>query len=400
METTKGIFKLNGKVQHYAWGGSSYIPGLVGIENNHQLQHAEYWMGAHPSAPSTITVDSNPVSLLDYVHHHPIETLGKEVYKKFGELPYLFKILDVNDMLSIQVHPSKMEAEKGFAWEEEAGIAINASHRNYKDRNHKPEVMVALSDFWLLHGFKVESELNKVLKDVPEFNFLIPVFEAEGYFGLYKKVMELSQPEVDNILKPLLQRVVESKPTNKKLSEFWVAKVFEQNPTYTNIDRGIFSIFFFNVVEVKPGEAVYQGAGVPHAYLFGQNVELMANSDNVLRGGLTPKHIDVPELLKHTTFEGIVPNILKGKRLASGEEIFDCPVEDFGISAIRLDVGETYTGKSKSAEIFIAVEGEVSVSELNIKKGEAFLVTADVEFGIIARSRSLLYKAFVPETER
>jgi mannose-6-phosphate isomerase len=125
----------------------------------------------------------------------------------------------------------------------------------------------------------------------------------------------------------------------------------------------------------------------------------MANSDNVLRGGLTPKHIDVPELLKHTTFEGLVPNILKGKKLASGEENFDCPVDDFGISAIRLDVGETYTGKSKSAEIFIAVDGEVSINELNIKRGEAFLVTADVEFAIIARSKSLLYKAFVPETE-
>ncbi len=398
METTKGIFKLNGKVQHYAWGGSSYIPQLLQIENTQQKQHAEYWMGAHPSAPSTITVNNNPVSLFDYVHLHPIETLGREVYDKFAELPYLFKILDVNHMLSIQVHPTKMEAEKGFDREEAAGIPINASHRNYKDRNHKPEVMVALSDFWLLHGFKVESELKKVLKEVREFNFLIPVFETDGYFGLYKKVMELSQQQVDDILEPLVKRIVETKPTNKKSGEFWVAKVFEQNPTYTKIDRGIFSIFFFNVVEVKPGEAVYQGAGLPHAYLFGQNVELMANSDNVLRGGLTPKHIDVPELLKHTTFEGIVPNILKGKKLASGEEIFNCPVEDFGISAIRIDVGETYTGKSKSAEIFIAIDGEVSVNELNIKRGEAFFVTADVGFAIKAKSKSLLYKAFVPVT--
>ena len=400
METTKGIFKLTGKVQHYAWGGVAYIPQLLGVNNGDQKPFAEYWMGAHPSAPSTISVDDKQVSLFDYVQQHPVKVLGNSVNEQFHELPYLFKILDVNDMLSMRVHPTKAEAEIGFDREEAAGVPINASHRNYKDRNHKPEVMVALSYFWLLHGFKVESELEKVLKEVPEFNFLIPVFEADGYFGLYKKAMELSQHHVDDILEPLVKRIVGSKPTNKKSSDFWVAKVFEQNPTYTNIDRGIFSIFFFNVVEVKPGEAVYQGAGVPHAYLFGQNVELMANSDNVLRGGLTPKHIDVPELLKHTTFEGIAPNILKGTKLASGEEIFDCPVDDFGISAIRLDVGETYTGKSKSAEIFIAIDGKVSINELNIKKGEAFFVMSDVGFTIKAKSKSLLYKAFVPNTAR
>ena len=396
METTKGIFKLTGKIQHYAWGGSAYIPQLLGIENSGHKQFAEYWMGAHPSAPSTIRVGNNTVSLFDYIQQHPIETLGKEVNDRFHELPYLFKILDVKEMLSIQVHPTKLEAAKGYDSEEAAGIPLNASHRNYKDRNHKPEVMVALSDFWLLHGFKVESELKQVLHNVKEFNFLLPVFEAEDYYGLYKKVMELTQGEVDRILQPLVTRIVDAQPTDKKLPEFWVAKVFEQNASLANIDRGIFSIFFFNIVEVKPGEAVYQGAGVPHAYLYGQNVELMANSDNVLRGGLTPKHVDVPELLKHTRFEGIVPNVLKGHKLASGEENFDCPAEDFGVSAIHLQAGQSYTGKSQSAEIFIAIYGDLSIDELNIKKGESFIVLADVGFSIKALNNSLLYKAFVP----
>ena len=396
METTKGIFKLTGKIQHYAWGGSAYIPQLLGIENSSHKPFAEYWMGAHPSAPSIISVDNDMVSLFDYIQQHPIETLGKEVNNKFHELPYLFKILDVNDMLSIQVHPTRDEAAKGFDSEEAAGIPINAPYRNYKDRNHKPEVMVALSDFWLLHGFRVESELKQVLLSVKEFNFLLPVFEAEGYYGLYKKVMELPQPEVDNILQPLVTRIVNASPTDKKSPEFWVAKVFEQNASLTNVDRGIFSIFFFNIMEVKPGEAVYQGAGVPHAYLYGQNVELMANSDNVLRGGLTPKHVDVPELLKHTKFEGIVPNVLKGNKLVSGEENFNCPVEDFGVSAIHLQAGQSHSGKTMSAEIFIAIEGHFSINELNIKKGEAFIVMANVTFSIEALSNGLIYKAFVP----
>ncbi|MCY7421062.1 MAG: mannose-6-phosphate isomerase, class I [Chitinophagaceae bacterium] len=396
METTKGIFKLTGKVQHYAWGGAAYIPQLLGVNNGDQKPFAEYWMGAHPSAPSTISVEGNQVSLFDYVQQHPVAALGNSVNEQFHELPYLFKILDVNDMLSIQVHPTRAEAEKGFDREEAACIPINAAHRNYKDRNHKPEVMVALSDFWLLHGFKVEDELRRVLSDVKEFNFLLPVFEAEGYYGLYKKVMELSQEEVDGILQPLVRRIVNEKPSDKKLPEFWVARVFEQNGSLTNIDRGIFSIFFFNIVEVKPGQAVYQGAGVPHAYLYGQNVELMANSDNVLRGGLTPKHIDVPELLKHTKFEGMVPRILRGEKLASGEMNFDCPVEDFGISAIPLQSGKSYTHKSLSAEIYIVIEGDATVNEMNIKKGEAFIVLANIDFAIKATPDSLLYKAYVP----
>ena len=396
METTKGIFKLTGKVQHYAWGGSDYIPDLLGIDNPNQKPFAEYWMGAHPSAPSIINIDDKEISLLDYVNQHTVEVLGKAVSNKFNELPYLFKILDVRDMLSIQVHPTKEEAKKGFDRETAADIPINASHRNYKDSNHKPEVMVALSDFWLLHGFKVQDELKGVLTDMPEFNFLLPVFDTVGYYGLYKTVMELTQNEVDHILQPLVKRVLTQQHSDKKLPAFWVARVFEQNSSLTNIDRGIFSIFFFNIVEVKPGEAVYQYAGVPHAYLYGQNVELMANSDNVLRGGLTPKHIDVPELLKHTRFEGIVPNILKGEKLASGEINFDCPVEDFGVSAIHLQSEENYKNKSKSAEIYIVMLGQIFINDMHIKKGESFFVSADVDFSIKAFKNSLLYKAFVP----
>ena len=164
------IFKLKGKIQHYAWGGQEFIPAWLGIDNPEKKPFAEYWMGAHPSASSTILISGKEESLCELIKKEPQKFLGNKVKDEFGELPYLFKILDVKEMLSIQVHPTKEEAVKGFEEEEKKGIKINAPNRNYKDKNHKPEVMVALSEFWLLHGFLNEEKLLEALRSVPEFN--------------------------------------------------------------------------------------------------------------------------------------------------------------------------------------------------------------------------------------
>ncbi|HRI22517.1 MAG TPA: mannose-6-phosphate isomerase, class I, partial [Panacibacter sp.] len=174
------IFKLKGKVMHYAWGGAHFIPQWMGVENSKHQPYAEYWMGVHPLAPSLLLTDEKAFSLRDNINENPIRFLGERVYKQFGELPYLFKVQDVKEMLSIQVHPSKTEAEKGFAAEEAAGIPANAPNRNYKDKNHKPEVLVALSEFWLLHGFLEKGLMKKTLQSVPEFETLFPVFETQG----------------------------------------------------------------------------------------------------------------------------------------------------------------------------------------------------------------------------
>ena len=394
-------FKLNGKVQHYAWGGYEYIPNLLGFENIDKKPCAEYWMGAHPSASSVINDGSNSVSLNEYIKSNTDETITKAVFERFGELPYLFKILDVKDMLSIQVHPTKVEAEKGFDAEEAAGIPITASNRNYKDRNHKPEVMVALSDFWLLHGFKPADELLKTLEDVKEFNVLIALFKQDGYKGLYQFVMEMAQSDVDSLLLPLVERELRKKGNNeltKADAGWWVCKLFEDGKEIKNIDKGIFSIYFFNIVNAKPGEAVFQGAGIPHAYLEGQNVELMANSDNVLRGGLTPKHIDVPELMKHTAFEPVVPNVMGGVDVGNNEVLYPCPVPDFGIKKITLN-GNEHASTAASFEIIIAIEGGAVLNGSNnlvIKKGEAVAILPGETYTIEASGNCVLYKAFVP----
>jgi mannose-6-phosphate isomerase len=397
MQADKKIYKLKGTPQHYAWGGSHFIPALLGIQNVEGKPYAEYWMGAHPSAPGKFETDGELLSWYDLIQTDPVKFLGEKVYGKFGELPYLFKVLDVKEMLSIQVHPTKKEAAKGFDREEAAGIPINAPHRNYKDRNHKPEVMVALSDFWLLHGFKKEDELKETLQSVPEFASLIPVFEKEGYYGLYKAVMEMPTEQADEILRPIVERELQSNHFRTKPG-YWVKKLYENGFEGNNIDRGIFSIYFFNVVELAPGQAIFQGAGVPHAYLEGQNVELMANSDNVLRGGLTPKHIDVPELLKHIAFEGIKPNVLNPAVSDEGEINYPLPVDDFAISAIELQGGQEYESESNSAEIFLGMSGEVTIGdELICKRGEAFVVLPNTKYTIRASmDNNLLYKAFVP----
>ncbi len=343
-----GIYHLQGVVKHYDWGGYDYIPRLLNQFNDEKRPFAEYWMGTHPLGNGIVEIDEkNRVELQDIT----------------GNLSYLLKVLDVRDMLSIQVHPSKEAAVVEFAKETAAGIPLDAPQRNYKDANHKPELMVALNEFWLLHGFKPQEELVYTLLNVVELRELLAVFNSSGYAGLYKYVMEMPQAEVNRILQPLLDNmasIYETDSPDKSDEDFWVQRAAATYNKNGNIDRGIFSIYLFNLVELKPGQAIYQAAGVPHAYLEGQNVEIMANSDNVLRGGLTTKHIDVPELLKHVKCEPLHPDI-QGYDVAEGE-FFSCrvPVPDFALRMIRLLKGQTKTFSCHQPEIVLLTNGEAA----------------------------------------
>ncbi|HEX6180167.1 MAG TPA: mannose-6-phosphate isomerase, class I, partial [Chitinophagaceae bacterium] len=243
------IFKLKGKVQPYAWGGYEFIPGLLGIKPSKEPA-AEYWLGAHETASAEVIDDHSSIPLNKLIAEHPVETIGDDVGKAFGRLPYLLKILDVNDMLSIQVHPSKVAAEQEFARENEAGIPHDDPKRNYKDDNHKPELMVALNNFWLLHGFKSKDQLVEILKTVPELWELIPPFEQGNYEGLYRFVMEMPQEEVNRLLQPLIDRVVplyEAGRLNRAQEDFWAARAALTYTQKNIIDRGIFSIYLLNL---------------------------------------------------------------------------------------------------------------------------------------------------------
>ena len=318
MELSKDrVMPITGKVQNYAWGGYYYLPKLLNIPVKKGETYAEFWLGTHERGSALLKNRSDQfVSLKDYIEAFPQQTLGERVYRLFGGLPFLLKVLDVKDMLSIQVHPSKENARTAFEAENASGIDLTAPDRNFKDDNHKPELMLALSEFWLLHGFKNPKVLQRILREIPELHFLVPVFGGDNYKKLYKHVMEMPQNQVDRHLKTLVDRVIphyQNGKLNKDKEDFWVARAAMTYSRAGHIDRGIFSIYFFNLLHLHPGQAVFQDAGVPHAYLEGQNVEIMSNSDNVLRGGLTPKHVNVPELMKHVKFEATVPQIITGK---------------------------------------------------------------------------------------
>ncbi|MBD0832191.1 mannose-6-phosphate isomerase, class I [Aestuariibaculum sediminum] len=396
------LFKIRGVIQNYDWGGSTFIPNLLGLEPTND-KCAEYWMGAHDKAPSIILESDEKLN--DYINNKPEQVLGKAVYEKFGKLPFLFKVLDVSDMLSIQVHPSKTEAEKGFKKENELNIPLTASYRNYKDDNHKPEIMVALSEFWLLHGFKPENELIETLNNTPELQNLISVFKDGGYRELYEFVMKEEQSKTNAVLQPLIDRILplyKENKLDKTTPEFWAAKAYLTFCPGGDLDKGIYSIYFFNIVKALPGEAVFQDAGIPHAYMEGQNMELMANSDNVLRGGLTPKHVDVDELLKHVAFEETIPNILTGDLQNQVERVFKSPAPDFELSSIKIDVNQNYTHASNTLEIIIALEGSVEIKDdkntINLRKGEVIVIVANTNYIITNNTNdiAILYKAKCP----
>ena len=364
-------------------------------------------MGAHQKAPSMAISEKGPIALDKLISADPEFYLGAYTSERFqARLPYLFKVLDVDAMLSIQVHPSKSEAEKGFEKENQVGIPLTAKHRNYRDDNHKPEIMLALTDFWLLHGFKDESSLIHILERYDAFHFLLPILKEHGIKAMYQMVMEMEQEKVNEHLQPLMIPLADKfKRTalEKGQPEYWAAKAYlNSNLPEGDIDRGIFSIFFFNLVFIPEGKGIFQDAGIPHAYLEGVNVELMANSDNVLRGGLTPKHIDVPELLKHTRFEAVDPMILEGEFRQGGEKVFKSAAPDFELSEISLKTSEEYVSPDvHGPDICLVFEGEISINagkeEMKLAQGEVCFIAANQMYQIITHSPSArLFKASVP----
>jgi len=385
MDSEQKIYRLTGKVQHYDWGGFEFIPASLGISNTSHKPFAEYWLGTHHKAPSEIFT-------------------GDEIKKlsEFTELPYLLKLQDVREMLSIQVHPSKKAAEIEFARENHEHIPLDAPHRNYRDDNHKPELIVALNDFWLLHGFKKEESLLKILTAVPEFSSLQVIFDLKGYEELYKTVMGMPQESVNGILHPLLDRIVPlySKGVlNKNEEDYWAAKAALTFNKAGNVDRGIFSIYFFNLVQLKKGEGIYQKAGVPHAYLEGQGVEIMSNSDNVLRGGLTTKHIDIKELMKHVLCEPVTPEIITGIK-RNKELVFKTAAPDFELSSFHFKEYEIAEFTPAGIEIIFLLTGNAECrtgnSILRLKQGQAAVIFPGKDVSVKALQESEIYRASAP----
>lgn len=388
---------LIGFVQHYDWGGKNFIPDLIGAENTQNLPFAEWWLGTHQKGPSKIK-DNSPESLERYLKRRP-EALGPIIRERYkGKLPFLLKVLDVSDMLSIQAHPNRAEAERGFALEEEKGIPIDAPNRVFRDPNPKPEMMLALTEFWLLHGFKSTQEIMGTLSEVPEFRELVP--KELDIASLYSGIMQMPQHKVNAILRPLEQRLLKLKFSDKGQPEYWAKKALttfkRQNG---DIDRGIFSIFLMNIVRMVPGEAIFQQAGVLHAYLEGVNVELMVNSDNVFRGGLTAKHIDVQALLDHIHYDAVIPRITRGEKKDAIETVFPSAFPEFELAVWELETSQNKTySNPDSLALFLVLEGSVVANEQIRARGAAFLLEAGEALKLTneSASKAVIVKAYVP----
>ncbi len=360
-------------------------------------------MGAHPSAPSKIEINGSFTPLPDLIRADAEAWIGGQIAARFGkDLPYLFKILDVRRMLSIQAHPTKTRAEEGFCRENEQGIPFDAPQRVYKDANHKPEVMVALSEFWLLHGFRTREAIRAELERVEELRPLLSRFSDGDLPGLYRHIMEMPQPAVDEILLPLRRRLATRFAAGslpKSSPDYWAAIAFRDfELPGGHCDRGIFSIYLLNLVHVLPGQGIYQAAGIPHAYLEGQNVELMANSDNVFRGGLTPKYIAVQELINNLVFEPAIPQVICGIERSEQETVYPTPAPDFELFEMHIEAGAYMAGATgQGPEIWILLQGEMMAGGGNFfRRGDAAFVPPGTAWRLEGIADARLFGARVP----
>jgi mannose-6-phosphate isomerase len=362
--------RLDNTIRPYAWGSTTAIPRLLGVEPTGEPQ-AEMWMGAHPGAPSR--TERGP--LTEIIDEDPEKELGRAAVAKFGpRLPFLLKILAAGAPLSLQVHPNLEQAQEGYEDEERRGIPIDAPHRNYKDANHKPELICALTEFDGLCGFRAPAEAAELLAglDVDSLKPYVDLLHAHPEEAALREVLTaLLSADRDD----LAHTVTEAAAACARLGGSYApyADIAHHYPG----DPGVIAAMLLNHVQLQPGEALFLGAGVPHAYLNGLGVEIMANSDNVLRCGLTPKHVDVPELLRIVRFEAGDPGILRPEASPDGEEVYETPIDEFRLSRYVLPQDAApHELTAATPQILLCTAGSVRVDGSTLAPGQSVFVPA------------------------
>ncbi|MEU6523861.1 mannose-6-phosphate isomerase, class I [Streptomyces sp. NPDC046924] len=362
--------RLDNTIRPYAWGSTTAIAELLGVEPTGEPQ-AEMWLGAHPGAPSR----TDRGTLAEVIDADPERELGAASVAKFGpHLPFLLKLLAAGGPLSLQVHPDLDQAKEGYADEERRGVPATAPHRNYKDANHKPELVCALTDFDGLCGFRDPRQAAELLD-------ALGVDSLKPYVDLLR-----ARPE-DAALREVLTAILTADRDEMTRTVTEAAAACERlggdHAPYAEIahhypgDPGVIAAMLLNHVRLQPGEALYLGAGVPHAYLNGLGVEIMANSDNVLRCGLTPKHVDVPELLRIVRFEPRDPGVLRPEAAPDGEELYETPTDEFRLSRYVLPAaGTTHDLTLDTPQILLCTAGSVRAGEHELSPGASVFVPA------------------------
>ncbi|MGW0614183.1 mannose-6-phosphate isomerase, class I [Streptomyces sp. NPDC002788] len=362
--------RLDNTIRPYAWGSPTAIPHLLGTEPTGEPQ-AEMWMGAHPGAPSR----TGRGTLVEVIDADPEKELGPAAVARFGpRLPFLLKILAAGAPLSLQVHPDLEQAREGYADEERRGIPVDAPHRNYKDANHKPELICALTEFDGLCGFRAPLEAAGLLDDlgVDSLKPYVDLLHAHPEDAALREVLTAiltADPE------EMSRTVAEAAAACTRLGGAYIpyADIAHHYPG----DPGVIAAMLLNHVRLQPGEALYLGAGVPHAYLNGLGVEIMANSDNVLRCGLTPKHVDVPELLRIVRFHAADPGVLRPEAAPDGEEVYETPIDEFRLSRFVLpEAGAAHDLTRPTPQILLCTAGTVRAGGHDLTPGRSVFVQA------------------------
>jgi len=383
---------LEGVVRHYEWGSTSEIPELLGLAADNQ-PWAELWLGAHPSAPASVGCHLRPLDQV--IESDPEAALGAGVTAQFGTLPFLLKVLSAGAPLSIQAHPSIAQARAGYEREDSAGVPIDAFNRSFKDRNHKPELICALTRFEALSGFR-EPHATLRLLDTIHTDALDPIRSRLGsptptrLAELLRWLLTLDAATGAAIVGSTVKACAKSQDLEFVDERAMAVELALRYPG----DIGVITALLLNRVVLSPGEAMFLGAGSLHAYLRGTGVEIMANSDNVLRGGLTPKHIDVPSLLEVVDAQPIQPEI-QSPDPSSQITRYRSPVAEFSLTRIMIDRSVEI---ERGPAIVLCTDGCIEIGPRTLDKGEALWMPAHVG-SVTADGRGTLFRAGVGQSD-
>jgi mannose-6-phosphate isomerase len=402
MGTGAAPFVLDSPIQHYAWGSRTALAELQGRPTPTEQPEAELWIGAHPKAPSRIVSPEGLGTLDRAIENDPVSLLGHEVCERFGnELPFLLKVLAAAEPLSIQAHPDQEQARKGWARQNAEGIPIDAGHRSYRDQNHKPELVCALTPFTAMKGFRASSDVARALEPVAGVELEREVARLgrertpSALRALFTRLMTLEEDERPAVLARALEEAERRAADDPAWA--WVAKLHEKYPG----DIGCLSPVYLNLLTLAPNEALFLPAGELHAYLEGTAIEIMANSDNVLRGGLTPKNVDLPELLGILTFDTREPKVLTGEEDGPCQRVYDAGVDEFELSFLTVGEDAPFSPEpGRGVEVLLALGGECALSadggaECRLGPGQAVFVPAALR-GYEVTGAGRLVRAVVP----
>jgi mannose-6-phosphate isomerase len=391
------IVRLENPIRDYAWGSRTAIARLLGEPEPAAAPQAELWMGAHPASPSRVQVDGRLASLAELVAEAPAEILGPRVVASFGpRLPFLAKLLAAAAPLSIQAHPDARQAREGFARENDLGIPLDSEKRSYRDASHKPELLCALEPFEALRGFRPPAEIGRLAERLGAPGLLAVVRSALAspapLHELFAGLLHLEPAR----RRALVAEAAGAAAVTDHPALAWIARLDHLYPG----DAGAIAPLFLHHLRLAPGEAIFLPPGELHTYLGGLALEVMASSDNVLRGGLTPKYVDVEELLRILRFEPASARILRPEPDGTGAAVYRTPVAEFELSVLRVaPEGGFATSGERGVELLLCTRGAATVDaeggSLELRPGGSCLVPAAAGAYSIAGDGEL-YRVAVP----